>query len=111
MSPVTHFLIGWVTSSCGQAGIRERAVITLAGVVPDIDGLGVVVDVLTHDEKLTLWSKYHHVLAHNLAFACLVAGACFLLARQRLKTASLAWLSFHLHLLCDLAGSRGPDGY
>jgi hypothetical protein len=26
-------------------------------------------------------------------------------------TALLVFLSFHLHLLCDLAGARGPDGY
>jgi len=25
--------------------------------------------------------------------------------------AALAFLSFHLHLFCDLIGSRGPDGY
>jgi hypothetical protein len=26
-------------------------------------------------------------------------------------TALLVFLSFHLHLLCDLVGARGPDGY
>ena len=35
----------------------------------------------------------------------------FPIARQRLKTASLVFVSFHLHLLEDLLGSRGPDGY
>ena len=34
----------------------------------------------------------------------------WLLAKHRWKTAALVFLSFHLHLLCDLAGSRGPDG-
>jgi hypothetical protein len=27
------------------------------------------------------------------------------------ETAALAFLSFHLHLLGDLVGARGPDGY
>ncbi len=35
----------------------------------------------------------------------------FLLARQKTKAATLAALSFHLHLLADLVGARGPDGY
>jgi hypothetical protein len=30
---------------------------------------------------------------------------------QRWKTGWLALVSFHLHLVEDLAGSRGPDGY
>jgi hypothetical protein len=30
-------------------------------------------------------------------------------ARQRWRVAILALGVFHLHLLCDLAGSRGPD--
>ncbi len=32
------------------------------------------------------------------------------LARQRLKTTILVFISFHLHLLGDLVGARGPDG-
>jgi len=31
--------------------------------------------------------------------------------RQRWKIAALTLLSFHLHLLEDLVGARGPDGY
>jgi inner membrane protein len=34
-----------------------------------------------------------------------------MLAHQRWKTGLLAFVSFHLHLVEDLAGSRGPDGY
>ena len=33
--------------------------------------------------------------------------ACF--ARQRLRAAVLCLIVFHLHLLCDLIGSRGPS--
>jgi hypothetical protein len=57
-----------------------------------------------------LWfSLYHHAL-HNLTFALVVAVLAFALAAQRWKTASLALLSFHLHLFEDVLGSRGPDG-
>ncbi len=58
-----------------------------------------------------MWfSEYHHTL-HTLAFALLVTCVGFMAAKQRWKTALLVFVSFHLHLLCDLLGARGPDGY
>jgi hypothetical protein len=78
-----------------------------------------------------LWfSQYHHAL-HTLAFGMLVTLAawfyCSLPSLPRFTVrcsvltpdapnrpgiaALLAFLSFHLHLFCDLIGSRGPDGY
>jgi hypothetical protein len=41
----------------------------------------------------------------------LVAAGSFLLTRGSWKTAALALVSFHLHLLGDLVGGRGPDGH
>jgi inner membrane protein len=40
-----------------------------------------------------------------------VGVIAFALAQQKWKVGLLAMVSFHLHLLEDLAGSRGPDGY
>lgn len=37
-----------------------------------------------------------------------MASAC---ARQRLRTGLLALAATHLHFLCDLIGSAGPDGF
>jgi len=120
MSPVTHFLVGWMVANIPPAsgphaiGRRERAAIALAGVAPDLDGLGAIPEVLTkHSAHPLLWfTDYHHVLGHNLMFALVVAGICFAVARQRRwLTALLAFASFHLHLLGDLVGARGPDGY
>ncbi len=49
-------------------------------------------------------------LGHNLGF-CLVVTVFFAcLARRKGMTAWLVFLSFHLHLLCDIIGARGPDG-
>jgi hypothetical protein len=47
MSPVRHFLTGWVIANAGPFNRRERAVITFAAVVPDIDGLGIMPELLT----------------------------------------------------------------
>lgn len=113
MSPVTHFLVGWALANTTELNRRERATVTIAGVIPDIDGIGIVAEKLTQtwDRPLIWYSKYHHVITHNLGFALLVVGATFLVATRRWKTAALAFVSFHLHLLGDLVGARGPDGY
>ena len=114
MSPVTHFLAGWlVANSCSLNG-RERAMITFAGVIPDVDGLGLIADVVTagSEHPLTWYSDYHHVLGHNIGAAIIVTAVASILAtRRRFIAGVLALVSFHLHLVCDLAGSRGPDGF
>lgn len=35
----------------------------------------------------------------------------FLAKQQKAVTVLFVLISFHLHLLCDVLGSRGPDGY
>lgn len=110
MSPVTHFFTGWVLANSASLNRRERALVTFACVVPDVDGI--VAEYLTRNSQhpLEWFSTYHHSL-HSLPFAVVVAAVSFALATQRWKTAGLAFLSFHVHLLEDLLGSRGPDGY
>jgi inner membrane protein len=111
MSPVTHFLTGWVLANTIEFSPRERAIVTLACVAPDVDGLGIIPELLTrHSSHPLLWfSLYHHAL-HTLAFSLMIAAIAFSLSEQRWKTAAFALLSFHIHLFEDLLGSRGPDG-
>jgi inner membrane protein len=118
MSPVTHFLSGWVLASAfsRQLGKSGKIIVVLASVAPDIDGLGIIPELLTRNSShpLLWFSEYHHSL-HNLAFALLCTVAAFLVLRNttvnRWFAALMVFLSFHLHLLCDLMGARGPDGY
>jgi inner membrane protein len=111
MSPVTHFFTGWVLANCARLNRKDRALVTLACVIPDIDGIGIVPEILTrHSQHPLLWfSLYHHSL-HNLTFAVVVAAVAFAIATRRWTTGLLVLLSFHLHLLEDVLGSRGPDG-
>jgi inner membrane protein len=114
MSPVTHFLAGWMVAQFTERGrARDRTVVTLAGVAPDLDGLGIIPEVVTRNTShpLPWFSEYHHVLGHNLGFALAVTAATYFFCGRRWKTALLVLLSFHLHLLFDLVGARGPDGY
>jgi len=114
MSPITHFLIGWSVACSAPLSTRERGAVAIAGVAADLDGLGAIPELATRgSEHPLLWfSTYHHVLGHNLGAALVVVAVVFLVAiRHRLLTAALAAVAFHLHLLGDIVGGRGPDGY
>jgi hypothetical protein len=114
MSPITHFLTSWLIANASvKDNRRERAVITLAGVAPDLDGLGLIADLLTANSErpLSLYADYHHLLGHNIGFGLFTASIAFFLATRRWPVVLLSMVSFHLHLVSDLAGSRGPDGY
>lgn len=113
MHPVTHFLVGWTVAGASGLDKRDRAIVSIAGIAPDFDGAGIVVELATRESNTPLlwWSEYHHVLGHNLVFGLIAFLAAALLARRRLLTAILSFFVLHLHLLCDLIGSRGPDGF
>lgn len=114
MSPVTHGLFGWVLAQTpGIATRRDRALITIASLAPDVDGLGIVVQLATaHAPRPLEWfSEYHHRLAHNLTAALVCAVVFALLAQRRFLVAGLAFVAFVLHLFCDVIGAKGPDGH
>ena len=111
----THFLTGWLTAlPKGDLSPRERGAIALAGVAPDLDGLGLLIDKVSQwrGNESVYYETWHHILGHNLGAALLFSAACAAVAGQerRRVVAALAFLSVHLHLLFDLAGSRGTDG-
>jgi len=92
--------------------IRDRRLVTLAGILPDVDGLGVVVDMVTSSgghRGTQLYWQYHHLLLHGLAGGVLISLSLACFARQRLRVFLLGLCVFHLHLLCDFVGSRGPS--
>ena len=113
MNPVSHLLTGWVAANTVDFTARDRALVTLAGVVPDIDGLGLFAEILTEQTSSPLlwYSKYHHVMCHNIGFGLLLAVTAALFSVRRWMTGFLVLVVFHLHLLGDLVGSRGPDDY
>jgi inner membrane protein len=113
MSPITHLFMGWAAANAAPTlGKRDRAFVTWSGVVPDLDGLGIMTDWLTRSSShpLNWWGQYHHTLCHNLGFALVLAAIVAICSHQKTKTTLLVLLSFHLHLLADVAGARGPDG-
>lgn len=112
MSPVTHFLTGWVLANAAPLNRRKRAIVTLAAVVPDMDGLGIIPEMLTrHSQHPLLWfSEYHHSL-HTLLFALIISLFAFFLSGRSWIATAMSFIAFHVHLVEDLVGARGPDGY
>jgi LexA-binding, inner membrane-associated putative hydrolase len=112
MSPGQHFIISWVAANVVHLDRRSRIAITLAGLAPDLDGFGWVVDRVARlmGYSTSMFEDYHHML-HNLLSALVVAAICGWVCGKRWLVFWLALLAFHLHLLADLVGSRGPDGY
>jgi len=107
MSPITHFLSGWAVANAMPLNKRERMLVTLAAVAPDIDGIGVVWDVLSRSGGVEFYQRFHHVFGHNIFFGLLFACLAFLTGTQKGKVFGLMVASFHLHLAGDFIGARG----
>ncbi len=109
MNIITHALVGWTLAEHTTKSPRDRALITAASVLPDLDGLGLIVDMAAPYFGWTVqwYERFHHVLLHGIpgALICTALMTCF--ARDRWRAAGLIFISYHLHLLGDLVGSRG----
>ena len=96
MSPITHFFAGWLVANLDDLNRRDRLLVTLAGIVPDLDGLGIVPDFLTRHsaQPLNWWSDYHHLFGHNLLFGLAAASLGFAVATKRPLASLLILLTF-----------------
>ena len=64
MNPITHLLVGWTVAQTAFLSRRERAIVTLAGVAPDLDGAGILLDFATgRHPGAGAYAAYHHVIA------------------------------------------------
>ncbi|MFO1478230.1 MAG: metal-dependent hydrolase [Verrucomicrobiota bacterium] len=113
MSPETHLLASWIIAAKTTRNPRDCRLVTLAGILPDADGLGLISDLVSAKwfpkHQTFFYMEYHHYLLHGLVGGLLIAGILAAFAVDRWRVLLLALLVFHLHLLCDLAGSRGPS--
>lgn len=110
MSPITHFLASWVGFERFQASQRDKALVVIAGIIPDLDGLGIVVDFATRVLGLPetdYYQSFHRMYGHGLPGAILIAAAAGIFGIRRFWVAIWAFISVHLHLLCDVIGARG----
>lgn len=111
MSPATHLLAGWGIAALFGQSRRERIAIAAVVVLPDLDGLGIIVDALNHRCRglETNWfHEYHHMVLHGALGAVSAGILAYALGSTKWSSLILVQLSFHLHLLLDIVGSRGP---
>jgi len=81
-------------------------------VLPDLDGLGIVVDLGNYalGRPETDWyTVAHHVWLHGLFGTLLIPAILAIGATNRLRCFLIGVVVVHLHLFCDVVGSRGPD--
>ena len=112
MSPETHLLASWLIAVKTTDNPRDCRLVTLAGILPDADGLGLIPDLINGalDRPVNCYyAEYHHWLLHGIFGAVVIAATLTCFAKHRGRVALLALLLIHLHLLCDLLGSRGPS--
>lgn len=110
MNPITHLLVSWSFVEPIKINPRDKAIVTWLGISPDLDGLGAIADVLAPYIGLPnpeLYAQYHHQLFHGFFCAILLLAIAVIFASNRLLTFLLGFLIIHLHLFCDLVGSRG----
>lgn len=112
LNPETHLLMSWVIGAKATDNERDCRLVALAGILPDADGLGLILDFANRafgGRRTFFYEHYHHFLLHGFLGGILITALVTSFARQKWRVALLALLVFHLHLLCDLVGSRGPD--
>jgi hypothetical protein len=94
---LVHGELSWLTAQRLETR-RDRWLVTAAGLLPDVDGL----TILAGEDAYARW---HHLLTHGLIAAIVTSLGLAVFAKQKARVLGLAFLAFHLHLLCDLLGS------
>jgi membrane-bound metal-dependent hydrolase YbcI (DUF457 family) len=97
---LTHIGLSWIVASLGRGTRTDRWLIVLAGVLPDLDGAGIV---CSQDAYLAL----HRAAGHGLLFCLAMLAVTAWRAATPWKTAALTMLSAHLHFLLDVVGTGG----
>ena len=110
MTPGAHLLISWIATVEILETRRERVIVSLSGLAPDLDGLGLIID--KWSGYTSYYERFHHHLGHGLFAALVIATLASLIAHSRKATVWILSVAVvHIHILCDLIGSRGRDGY
>lgn len=110
MIPASHFLFSWLSTTELLKARRERALVAISGVAPDIDGLGIIADKLTGSTNY--YFQYHHYIGHSVFAALFISVIATIFAKsQKVTVFLLSFFVVHAHILFDVIGSKGPDGY
>lgn len=113
MQGPAHIGIGWVIGVAGGLrSRRDRRIVGLAGLAPDIDILVYPAAWLSYgfdlDRAFALYANVHHRYTHGIAFVVLAAVVAWRMAAgRRGLVALLTALAVVAHVVCDVIAS-GP---
>ncbi|HSU52877.1 MAG TPA: metal-dependent hydrolase, partial [Candidatus Dormibacteraeota bacterium] len=67
MLPETHLLASWVIGAKATNNARDCRLVALAGILPDADGLGLLIDGINRasNRRTFFYEHYHHYLLHG----------------------------------------------
>lgn len=109
MHTLTHGILSWDLAAGFGFSKRERICLTWLSIAPDVDGFGAPMEILSKG-KIPLFSLLHHTFGHTLWTALILMGVAYFWCHKNKKCALFAGFLVHFHFLCDLLGSKGPDG-
>jgi len=103
MSPLIHFIVGWLVTIGFSLKLNERRLVVFFAVIADIDG---VFFLYSND----LYLKYHHTFGHSfIIIAPIVIVLSFIFFRKNhIKVTLLALLAFTSHLFLDIFVTNWP---
>ncbi|MBI1732169.1 MAG: metal-dependent hydrolase [Gammaproteobacteria bacterium] len=122
MQGPSHLVITWFAAeAAGLESPRERRIVALSGLAPDIDVLAYLAAIVYFgfDKDLAfehVWEVFHHRYTHGLGFVLLTGVVAYLIARRgaaaghRQRAVAVAGLSMAasmIHVFCDVVGG-GP---
>lgn len=110
MAPQQHLVLSWVLSNLNYEKRRDRIVATICGVIPDVDGLGIIIDKILGDGSYYYYFLWHRKALHSVLGLLAVGIAAYLICRRKLLPTFVAALTYITHIVFDLAGSGGADG-
>ncbi|MHC4215459.1 MAG: metal-dependent hydrolase [Planctomycetota bacterium] len=111
MVPQQHFVISWVLSNLNYENRRDRIVTTICGIIPDLDGLGFIIDKAVGNGLYEYYAAFHHKACHNILALFIVAIAAFLICKRKLWPAFVSAFVYLVHLALDFVGSGYEEGY
>ena len=110
MSPITHLLASWTLADISGLRRRDATLATWCGVLPDADGLGVLIDGANHllgRPDNWFYGRFHHLLLHGLFAGIAIPLALCLL--RRIACARSSSVSRRCTFIC-CATSSVPAG-
>lgn len=110
MTPQSHLVISWVLSNLNCDKRKDRIVTTVCGVIPDIDGLGLIVVKIFGVEKYYWLELLHHKVGHNIFGVIVIGLIAYCVCERRILPAIIAIIAYLTHIFCDLMGSAASDG-